>query len=278
MGLIGRWRERRELAQARQRAAHGLAADADLFAGVERFVLFIGYPRSGHSLVGSLLDAHPDAAIAHERDVLELMRNGFSREQVFWLLLERAREFTAAGRAWTGYTYAVPNQWNGRFRNLRVLGDKKGGNTARQLIAEPHLLHCCEAFTALPHRYVHVTRNPFDNIATIAKRSVVPLETAAERYMALVGAVAKARADYGPAEWIDLRQEDLIADPRAFLTRLTGFVGLDAPEDYLKDCASIVFAEPRRTRAEVEWSPALRQRIEAAIAATPFLAGYRFVD
>ena len=55
-----------------------------------------------------------------------------------------------------------------------VLGDKKGGNTARQLIAEPHLLHCCEAFTALPHRYVHVTRNPFDNIATIAKRSEMP--------------------------------------------------------------------------------------------------------
>ena len=276
MGLIGRWRERRDLEQARQRASRGLATGPDLFAGVERFVLFIGYPRSGHSLVGSFLDAHPDAVVAHERDVLQLMRHGFSREQVFWLLLERSRAFTDAGRAWTGYEYAVPNQWNGRFRHLRVLGDKKGGNTARQLVAEPHLLHRCESFTSLPHRYVHVTRNPFDNIATIAKRSDVPLAAATDRYLALVGAVAKARADYGPAEWIDLRQEDLIADPPAFLTRLCSFVGLDVPEDYLKDCASIVFAEPRKTRTSVEWPAALKARIEAAIAETEFLRGYRF--
>jgi hypothetical protein len=30
------------------------------------FCLFIGYPRSGHRLIGALLDAHPDVAIAHE--------------------------------------------------------------------------------------------------------------------------------------------------------------------------------------------------------------------
>jgi hypothetical protein len=40
---------------------------------VRSFCLFIGYPRSGHSLVGSLLDAHPDIAIAHEVNVLGLV-------------------------------------------------------------------------------------------------------------------------------------------------------------------------------------------------------------
>ena len=37
---------------------------------VEAFCIFIGYPRSGHSLLGSLLDAHPEMVIAHELDVL----------------------------------------------------------------------------------------------------------------------------------------------------------------------------------------------------------------
>ena len=37
------------------------------------FCLFIGYPRSGHSLLGSLLDAHPDIAIAHEVNALGLV-------------------------------------------------------------------------------------------------------------------------------------------------------------------------------------------------------------
>jgi hypothetical protein len=30
------------------------------FAHVESFCMFIGYPRSGHTLIGSILDAHPN--------------------------------------------------------------------------------------------------------------------------------------------------------------------------------------------------------------------------
>ena len=33
---------------------------------VKTFVLFVGFARSGHSIVGTLLDAHPDIVIAHE--------------------------------------------------------------------------------------------------------------------------------------------------------------------------------------------------------------------
>ncbi len=36
------------------------------FSKVHTFVLFVGYPRSGHSLIGSMIDAHPNAIIAHE--------------------------------------------------------------------------------------------------------------------------------------------------------------------------------------------------------------------
>ena len=32
--------------------------------GVERFVFFIGYPRSGHSFMTGVLDAHPNIVIA----------------------------------------------------------------------------------------------------------------------------------------------------------------------------------------------------------------------
>ena len=33
---------------------------------VEKFVFFVGYRRSGHSMIGSVMDAHPDMIIAHE--------------------------------------------------------------------------------------------------------------------------------------------------------------------------------------------------------------------
>jgi hypothetical protein len=37
----------------------------DPFPDVHAFCLFDGYSRSGHSLVGALLDAHPKITIAH---------------------------------------------------------------------------------------------------------------------------------------------------------------------------------------------------------------------
>ena len=38
----------------------------DVVDKVEKFVFFIGYQRSGHSIVGSFMDAHPHMVIAHE--------------------------------------------------------------------------------------------------------------------------------------------------------------------------------------------------------------------
>ena len=108
--------------------------------GIERYCMFIGYPRSGHSLVGSLLDAHPDIIIAHELDALRYVELGLTRDQIYSLILERSRQFTESGRVWSEYQYAVPNQSNGKYRELKVIGDKKGGITSLKLNENPMLL------------------------------------------------------------------------------------------------------------------------------------------
>ena len=33
--------------------------------GIKKFVFFAGYARSGHSIIGALMDAHPHVVIAH---------------------------------------------------------------------------------------------------------------------------------------------------------------------------------------------------------------------
>jgi len=48
---------------------------AALFDKVRTYVMFVGYPRSGHSLIGSLLDAHPNVVIAHEMDALQFVQS-----------------------------------------------------------------------------------------------------------------------------------------------------------------------------------------------------------
>ena len=143
---------------------------AKTFDTVERFCLFIGYPRSGHSLVGSLLDAHPDVVLAHELDALKYVAAGYRRKQLYWMILRRDAEFTRSGRRWTGFDYAVEGQWQGRYERLQVIGDKKGGVSTFRLGARPELLDRLRRVVGAEVRLIHVVRNPFDNIATMSRR------------------------------------------------------------------------------------------------------------
>jgi hypothetical protein len=69
----------------------GGLANKTSFDQVENFCMFIGYPRSGHTLVGSLLDAHPNIILADELNALKFIEAGFSERQIFYLLLRNSR-------------------------------------------------------------------------------------------------------------------------------------------------------------------------------------------
>lgn len=258
----------RSMVEARRYAAR--------IAEVERFCLFVGYPRSGHSLIGSLLDAHEEMAISHELDALLYFEHGLSRPELFGMILRRGRQFEALGRQWTDYDYNVPGLSQGRFSRLRVIGDKKGMRSTIRLNEDPTLLARFRREVAVPLRVVHVTRNPFDNIATMTQRSRLPIPTNIERFTALCEGVAGVRAELDPDERIDLRYEDATADPRAALERLTAFLGVDADAVYLERAAAVVRPSGSRTRDKVTFSAAERAAVEALIARFDFMDGYTF--
>ena len=111
-----------------------------LFECIRTYIMFIGYPRSGHTLIGALLDAHPNMIVAHELNALQYIKRGFSKNQLFSLLLSNSKNNAKAGRMCTGYSYAVPNQFQGKYTDLVVIGDKKGGGSAYLLKENPGLL------------------------------------------------------------------------------------------------------------------------------------------
>jgi hypothetical protein len=250
---------------------------------VERFCFFVGYPRSGHSLVGSLLNAHPDAVIAHELGMHRYLAHGFSREQLFGLILERDRSFGSMGRRWTGYDYDVPGQFQGSVRRLRVIGDKLGRATSRVFGADPDRLDQVRDWLVVPIRVLHVTRNPFDNIATMARRNHTSLAGATEQYGHLCELVDTVRGRLRPDELLDLTYESFTADPARRLPELCAFLGLDAPTDYVEACAGVVWGSepggdaPRPpSRRRSEWQPVDVRRVEALIDRYDVLTGYRF--
>jgi hypothetical protein len=240
--------------------------------------MFLGYPRSGHTLYGALLNAHPEAVIAHELDALFYVERGIGRNQLFALLLERDRWFTNSGSSWSGFSYVVPGQHQGRFEHLKVIGDKKGGISSMRLRRNPELLAKLRRTIGLPLRMFHIVRNPFDNISTMTRRNGKPIEQNIDLYFDMAATNARILQQCDPSETMMIRHEDFIARPEPYIRDMVEFVGLKPNERYVEDCAAITTRTPSRSREQVEWSHELIKNVECRISDHPFFSSYSFED
>ena len=257
-------------------SAVGAVTQRRVLKDVERYCMFIGYPDSGHSLVGSLLDAHRNCVISHELNVLRFLRGGMTRGQILWLILDADTDFTSRQRKHSGYDYTVPKEWQGRFEKLQVIGDKRGGTSSQLLAKHPDLLHRLEKKMAVDVRYIHVVRNPFDNITTIHTRTGMELKEAITFYFRLCDAVVRVKERVREGSLFDLRLESLIEDPKRSLADLCVFLGLEPEERYLENCAGVVFPSPRRTRTKVSWPADAVKVVDDRISQFDHLSGYSF--
>jgi hypothetical protein len=251
--------------------------NAEFFRDIRTYCIFIGYPRTGHSLIGSLLDAHPRMIIAHEMDALVFLQHGFSRNQVFHLLLENSKKMAAAGRRHSGYSYEVPNQWQGRFEKLEVLGDKKGARTAMGFYHDPGLLNVLRNKIDKELKFVHVIRNPYDVLATMTRRSPrKTLDRNIDNLFKLCSSIVALKEHLPPEQIFDLRLESFVDAPEVHLEQLCSFLGVEADHHYLEDCANIVFKSPKKSRFDIEWNRQSISKVRERMEAFNFLAGYSY--
>jgi hypothetical protein len=250
------------------------------FDRVRAFVIFVGQPRTGHSLVGALLDAHQKALIAHELDVLKYVAAGYDRRRLYSLLVRAEQQRVAAGHvSSTGYRYAVDGQWQGRYDGLEVIGDKKGGRSTMRLGDDITLLDRLRDTVGVDVHVVQVVRNPYDTIATMRRRAPKrPLSDVVELFFALADTARVVRDRVGEDRFHVLHHETLIAEPRAALVGLCRFVGLTADPAYLDACCAIVRTAAHRSRDGVGWTNEVLDRVAWRAAADASLAHYCFDD
>jgi len=248
------------------------------FRSIDTYCGFLGHGRSGHSLIGALVNAHPNAVISHELHALRFVRRHVPRSILYGLIVERDRWFSASGAKWWGYSYEVPGQWQGRWTTLRVIGDKKGGQSTRLLIDHPHLLQKLRKTVGVPLRFLWVIRNPYDNIATKYRRPVQrSMEQWTSRYFEGLKTVERVlESELDPSEIFIIRIEDFIGAPAESLNAICGFLGLEEEPGYIEACASVVFQEVSSSRKQVTWTPELRERVQEGIDGNPHLRGYNF--
>jgi hypothetical protein len=245
----------------------------DALAGVERFCLFVGYPRSGHSIVGAVLNAHRDAVISHELNIPPLVLAGCTREELYSRILARSYWFNLRGNT-TNYSYEIPHRWQGRFETLRVIGDKRGGTVSQTIAEHPDFLDRVRALVGVPLQLVHVVRNPYDNIAAISKWHDLSLEESVECYFAHCRTTAALTELRDPSKSITIRHEEMVRDPRAVISALCASLQLELYPGYLEDCSSVIFPAPTGTGGKISWPPALLRDVERQARGFPFLDGY----
>ncbi len=251
------------------------AAAEELFKDVDTFCMFIGFPRSGHSLIGALLDAHPNIIIGHELNVLKRLYEGLNETEIYSLLLENSRSQAEVGRK-SKYTYSVPNQWQGRSQELQVIGDKQGGASTRFIAKHPDSLQRLRDTISLKIKFIQVIRNPYDNISTIASRKNWSLEESTGKYFSWCEYIENIKKEIAPSDLFMLRHESFIDSPQVLLKELCHFLAQDAPDDYLSDCASIVYQSPHRSRQEAQWDHTLIDTVRERMSEFAFLQGYSF--
>ena len=154
---------------------------SEVLRNISTFVFFIGYSRSGHSIVGSILDAHPHIIVSNELQFMTKWSEIFSKQKdlgiinlfntiyqssINTLLPDMSRE-----RNSKGYTLAIHLSWQGKFdKYIDVIGDKSGGGITSAYMNHKvdFLIHYKELKERLqiPIKVLHVIRNPYDTLST----------------------------------------------------------------------------------------------------------------
>ena len=277
---------------------------------VETFLFFIGYGRSGHSLVASILDAHPNVIIAHEYYLFDKLnqprrypmltnKSGLFDELYLSSYTSAAKGWRAAVNTSKGYNFELPGTWQGRFNQLKVIGDKTGGATAMMYHKDPNKFkntyRSLQQTVDVPIKTLHVVRNPFDMIATVALyhasghpdslkvpasvenkfNDITFLSQAVSIILNKADAVFKMPDDAGLSV-MEIHLEDLIKDPKGILKRVCEYLEVQCTEEYLTTCVGKVYTTISKSREVVVWPKVLVDRVVQATKTYSFFNRYSF--
>ena len=277
---------------------------------IERFVLFVGYHRSGSSFIGAILNSHPEIVIANEAfryapDLKNAASIGKGRIVRRILDHDRLIRESTSYKRMGGYSLAVNTHWQGRYSRLRIIGNKSSDESTVCLYHWPGTLDSLRRQMGVPISAFFTYRNPYDMIAAKYLRTLrnergnadIPLSfldfnpTESEKpqieqdflssnneHFEISRKLAKVLPLFSEDEIFPVKHEDFIASPRENLRRACEFLGVECAEEYMEACAAIAYPSPHKTRVKVRWMPEQRAQVAELIRKYPWFEGYTYED
>ena len=249
---------------------------------IKTFVLFVGISRSGHSIVAAILDSHPHIVVSNELDVFSSIDHS-SKASLFYLIWKKSCKIAGRGgleRIGKGYSLSVDGSWQGAYQSyINVIGDKHGGRIAKEFLGNPELfqshLNKLRSLVKMPIKVIHVIRNPYDNIATIAlyrhfdqsRKNIsttknsnktinigsVIMDRAISCYFKLFQASESMRQQFN-LDIMDVHGKDLITNPTVIVNKMCDFLRVSCSNNYLNTVGRKIFRSESKTRYKVAWT------------------------
>ena len=270
-------------------------------------VLTIGFPRSGSSLLGYLLTAHPSMVVADEPTITTnfVKYSGALREidkeirprtynlyeanltEMFDYILGvdhiRLEQFVKFGKKQREdnrvaktrkhrYAY-IPTQYQGRFKRLKVIGVKYSDINSRILSEDEVLENLKKKLEErdILLKFIFTVRNPYDIFASGANARRGKMQ---QHFTTMCECNARILKQVHTRDVFISRHEDMVKDPSSQLTKLCDFLQVPISQGYLEDCSCLVAKELHRSRYKHDWTKEEKKKIASSIEKYDFFSGY----
>lgn len=216
-----------------------LNIDTEITEKARYFCSFVGWGRSGHTIIAQLLNKHPNI----------YMKNEFN----FWKFNDENIDETII------YNFILKKTMNKKQRhgNPLVIGGKKGGGVARSIYDSfKSFDYFFNNTIKKPIKWIHIQRNPYDTISRtyiqqteVRKNNVTP-EDIIKGYFDRANSVQYIKDNY---ECLTIKQEHILNDPLKYFEKLCNYLNVDADKTFLNHCQKVLWSNPRKTRYSVDW-------------------------
>lgn len=211
------------------------------------YIRFLGWGHTGHTLIASMLHAHPNCAII----------GGFHKQKTIEKYLKELEKSSFSGREGHPYSYKIPGQ--GGDKDLIAIGHSKINRSSPTF--------------GLEVKNIIPIRDPKLVISQIWRKHINRIKSEDHLEWAIESFEHEIPMFPITNNKLFIRLEEFVDDTRTWLRNLCGFIGLEFDEKWA--CEAISVVKPQLPRVEAPWKKKHLDRLEKIIYEYEIFRAYR---
>jgi hypothetical protein len=224
---------------------------------IDTVLIFIGSPRTGSTLLGQILNYHPQCLISHEASLItKVIVHNANFQNSITEMEKNARKSFEIGVENTDRVNVEIYQprWISfaelsedpifRKKKIKVIGDKKAGGTAKTI--SKHKNEFIKLMKNKPSlKLLQIVRNPiFSSISYMKSHEIENFEKACEEIVTLTE-VGNFMSKIFPERYYCVYYEDLLDNPEETIEGILGYLFLDINSNWVKKISTRINKESK---------------------------------